>query len=81
MKRVAGTQQATIVVEVVVEPIEVQVPALTIPVEVWNVPVAVAVAPLCVRAPSKPPSFEYSRDCIEFGIFNPLVLYTEYLHF
>ena len=44
-KRVSGTEQAFISVEVVLEPIEVQVPLVAVPVEVRDVPVAVAILP------------------------------------
>ena len=49
MKRVAGTHETAVVVEVIVEPVEVQVPALAVPVQVGHVPVAVAVTPLCTE--------------------------------
>jgi len=44
-KRVAGTDEPVVGVEVVVEPIEVQVPTLAIPVEVRHVAVAIRVHP------------------------------------
>ena len=40
MKRIARAKQPIMVIEVVVEPIEVQVPTPVIPVEVRNVAVA-----------------------------------------
>jgi len=45
MKRVSGTDEAIVRVEVVVEPVEVQDPALAIPVEVRDVAVALRVLP------------------------------------
>ena len=43
MKRLAA-QEAVVVVEVVVKPVEVQVPAVAVPVEVRDMQVAVGIA-------------------------------------
>ena len=43
MKKLAARETA-VVVPVVVEPVEVQVPAVAVEVEVWNVEVAVRIA-------------------------------------
>lgn len=47
-------------VEVVVKPVVVAVPAVAVPVEVTHVEVAVGVAEMC-EAPSVPPPPEYSK--------------------
>ncbi|OHB19064.1 MAG: hypothetical protein A2913_00505 [Parcubacteria group bacterium RIFCSPLOWO2_01_FULL_40_65] len=45
MKRVSERHDAIVAVEVVLEPIEVQVPPVAVPVQVRHIQVAVAVAP------------------------------------
>ncbi len=45
MKRVSERDDAIVAVEVIVEPIEVQVPPVAVPVQVRNVQVAVAITP------------------------------------
>ena len=45
MKRIAEARQTIVRVEVILKPVEVQVPAPAIPVEVRNVAVARAIAP------------------------------------
>ena len=45
IKRVAGGDQAVVAVEVVIEVVVVQIPALAIPVEVPHVAVAVRIKP------------------------------------
>ncbi len=61
-KRVARGNEPTIGVEVVVQPVVVQHPAIAIPVEVPHVAVAIRIHPdeIC-RIPSMPPPFEYSQ--------------------
>ena len=74
-KRIARADHTIIGVEVVVEPIEVQVPALAIPVQVRDVALAITVTPVMCKVSSQPPSFDYSWDCIEFGIVSPNTLH------
>ena len=45
MKRFSERDDAIVAVEIVLEPIEVQVPPVAVPVEVRNVQVAVAITP------------------------------------
>lgn len=45
MKRVSGTDETIVRVEIVVEPVEVQDPPLAVPVEIRDVAVAVRVPP------------------------------------
>lgn len=68
MKRIARAQQPVVGVEVVLKPVEVQVPPLAVPVEVRDIAVAIAVGPETYRVPSKPLPIEYSPGCIESGI-------------
>ena len=49
MKILAGTQQPFIGVEVVVEPIKVQVPMIVVPVEIRKVEVAIGIMPLYTK--------------------------------
>ena len=58
MKRLAA-RETVIVVPVVVEPVEVQVPALAVPVEVWHVEVAVGIALKICNVFSVTPPLEY----------------------
>lgn len=65
IKKVAGTDEPIVRVEVVAKPIVVQNPALAIPVEVKHVTVTIRILPdkIC-KASSIPLPLEYSRDCI-----------------
>ena len=68
MKRVSGTGQTIIGVEVIVKPIEVQDPLLTIEVEIRDIAVAIRSLPdEMYEIPSLPPPIEYSPGCIVFG--------------
>lgn len=50
MKQVSGTEQTIIAIEIVLEPVEVQVPLIAVPVEVRNIAVAVRILPnQCTR--------------------------------
>jgi len=44
-KRFAETDDAAVAIEVILKPVEVEVPVLAIPVEVRDVPVAVVIPP------------------------------------
>ncbi len=68
MKKVARTKQTIVVVEVVLKPVEVQVPLLAIPVEVRDIAVVVAIVPVMCKVPSISLPIEYSLGCILFGI-------------
>ena len=72
MKRVSGTGKPITGVVIVLEPVEVQVPALAVKVEVSDVAVAVRVLPdqMC-KIPSIPLLLEYSQSCILFGALKP----------
>ena len=61
MKRISGTSQAIIGIEVVLEPVEVEIPALAVPVEVRDVQVAIMVPPdRMYKISSVPLPLEYS---------------------
>ena len=75
-KRVAGTDQPIVGVEIVVEPVVVQVPATIVEVEVPHVAIAVRVLPEMRKMLSMPLPFEYSWGCT-----NNLTFYTKYLYF
>lgn len=82
MKRVSEARETIVRVEIVVEPVEVEVPPLIVEDEVRHVQVAKRVLPLLYKIPSRPLSFEFSRDCILFGTLkSPLIFCTKYLHF
>ena len=49
MKTLARANQTVVGVEVVLKPVEVQVPTLAVPIEVRHVAVAVGVAPKCTE--------------------------------
>lgn len=76
MKKVARTKQTIVTVEIVLKPVEVQIPLLAVPVEVNHIAVAVAIAPVVCKTPSIPLPLEYSRSCILFGVLKP----TSILH-
>lgn len=63
IKRMAEAHQPVVVVEVVVEPVEVEHPLLVVvvPNEVRNIEVAVRVAPKLYKIPSRPLPLEYSQ--------------------
>ena len=80
MKRLAG-DEAIVIVPVVVEPVEVQVPLVTVPVEVRDVEVAVRVPQkYATHHPSHHP-LNTQLSCILFGDVISPVNCTEYLHF
>ncbi len=45
MKIVAGTDESTIGVEIVPEPIEVQIPTIAIPVQIRHIAIAISIMP------------------------------------
>ena len=82
-KRVAGSDEAAIGVEVVVEPIVVQVPPAAIPVEIPHVAVAVRVMPEICKISSMPLPFEISKNlkAVSNLVSYTLIFYTKYLYF
>ena len=60
--QIAGNGETIVGVEVVVEPVPIQIPALTVLIQVRDVPVAVVVHRETCGKPSVPPSLEYSQD-------------------
>ena len=57
-KRVAGTDETVVGVEIVVEPVIVRVPATIIEVEIPHVAIAIQVLPEICKTSSVPPPFE-----------------------
>ena len=67
MKRISGTDDTIVAVEIVVEPFEVQVPSVAIPVKVWDVPIAVLIQPnRSYKISSLALPLECSQGCIEY---------------
>ncbi len=78
--RIAGNADAPVPVEVVVDPVPVQIPPLAIVVEIRIVPVTIGVHHVCAKSrPFHCPLkiLKYSQDCIVFGILNSLTLRTK----
>lgn len=81
---IADCQEPAVLVPVVLEPIEVQVPLVSITPQLRDVAIAVPVPPdraVMYDVSSSPLSFEYSWDCIVSGIQNSLIHRTESIHY
>jgi hypothetical protein len=69
MKLLADAHQTVVGVEVVVEPVPVELPPVVVPVQVRDIEVAVRIAPYALyKIPSVPLPIEFSPSCILFGI-------------
>ncbi len=82
MKRVSWTDEAIIRIEVILEPIEVQVPALAIEVEVSNVAPAIRILPdKRTRYHLNHRPLNALRAEYYLGHQSPPISRTKYLHF
>ncbi|HBV58049.1 MAG TPA: hypothetical protein DEB73_02185 [Candidatus Magasanikbacteria bacterium] len=62
MKRLAEDEEAVVRIEIVVEPVQIQIALVAVPVEISHIPVATGVTPLVLcRISSLTPPIEYSQ--------------------
>ena len=81
IKRIAGTDEPAVGVEVIVEIVEVQVPPIAIPVEVRHITVAIRILPdIMCKIPSVPPPLEVFKTISGLNRIRYLALYHSILH-
>jgi len=83
MNKLADSQEAIVVIPVIVKPVEVEVTLGVVPVEVRHIAITIAIDPRraakMYKISSTAPPFEYSRGCILFEKFISPIFYTKFI--